>query len=79
MVEDLRYAAANPTMASTASCSDEAKLSLQHCLKCGKLLMHHASRHEVDGDGKPELVHVYLCFTDGFFTFRTSTGLRYGF
>ena len=64
---------------ATVACSDEAKLSLQQCLKCGKLLVHHASRHEVDGDGKPELAHVYLCFTHGFFTLRSSTGLTYGF
>ena len=64
---------------ATAPCSDEAKLSLQQCLKCDKLLVHHASRHEVDGDGKPEVVHIYLCFTHGVFTFRTGTGLRYGF
>jgi hypothetical protein len=64
---------------ATVACSDEAKLSLQQCLKCGKLLVHHASRHEVDADGKPELAHVYLCFTDGFFTLRSSTGLTHGF
>ena len=64
---------------ATAPCADEAKLSLPQCLKCGKLLVNHASRHEVDGDGKPELVHIYLCFAHGFFTFRSSTGLTHGF
>ena len=64
---------------ATVACSEEAKLSLPQCLKCGKLLGSHASRQEVDGDGKPELVHVYLCFTHGFFTFRDSKGLTEGF
>jgi hypothetical protein len=64
---------------ATVAFSDEAKLSLPQCLKCGKLLVNHASRHEVAADGKPEVVHVYLCFTHGFFTFRSSTGLTHGF
>ena len=61
---------------ATAPRSDEAKLSLPQCLNCGKLLVNHASRHEVDADGKPELVHIYLCFTHGFFTLRDSKGPR---
>ena len=69
----LRY----PTMA-TAPCSDEAKLSPPHCPRCGKLLANHASRQEMDRDGKPERVHVYLCFTHGFYTLRLSEGLRHG-
>jgi hypothetical protein len=64
---------------ATVAFSDEAKLSLPQCLKCGKLLVNHASRHEVDTDGKPELVHIYLCFTHGFFTVRDSKGLTEGF
>ena len=62
----------------TAPCSDEAKLSLQDCPKCGKLLTNHASRQEMDRDGKPEQVHIYLCFTHGFFTLRDSQGLKAG-
>ena len=41
--EDWRYAAAIHIMA-TAPCSDEVKLSLQHCPRCGKLLVNRASR-----------------------------------
>ena len=63
---------------ATAPCSDEAKLSALQCPRCGKLLANHASRQEMDGDGKPEQVHVYLCFTHGFYTFRPSEGLRHG-
>ena len=63
---------------ATVARSDEAKLSLQQCLKCGELLVHHTSRHEVNRDG-PELVHLFLCFTHGFFAFRSSTGLTHGF
>ena len=76
MAEDWRYAAAiQPAM---APCSDEAKHSRQRCLKCGKLLVHHASRQEMDGDGKPEQAHIYLCFTHGFFILRDSQGLKAG-
>ena len=64
---------------ATVPCSDEAKLSPPQCLKCGKVLVNHASRHEMDADGKLELVHVYLCFTHGFFTVRDSQGLTAGF
>ena len=63
---------------ATAACSDEAKLSPPQCPRCGKLLANHASRLEMDVDGNPEQVHVYLCFTHGFYTFRLSEGLRHG-
>jgi hypothetical protein len=33
----------------------------------------------MDVDGKPEQVHIYLCFTHGFYTFRLSEGLTHGF
>ena len=32
----------------------------------------------MDGVGQPERVFVYLCFTDGLFTFRNSQGLAKG-
>ena len=63
---------------ATAACSDEAKLSPQQCPRCGEVLANHASRLEMDGDGKSEQVHVYLCFTHGFFMFRLSEGLTHG-
>ena len=40
--------------------------------------MNSAPRREMDGDGNPEIVHVYLCFAHGFYTFRTSQGLKAG-
>ena len=63
---------------ATAPCSAEAKLSLLQCPRCGKLLTDHASGQETDVDGKPEQVHVNLCFTHGFYTFRPTEGLRHG-
>ena len=51
----------------------------QECPKCGKLLVNHASRSELDGQGNPEPVQMFLCYTHGFFTFRPSKGLQDGF
>ena len=56
----------------------ENSLVLRDCPQCGKLLVNSAPRREMDGDGNPEIVHVYLCFAHGFYTFRTSQGLRAG-
>ena len=59
--------------------SDEKKPEPPDCPKCGKLLMNHASRAELDGEGNPEPVFMFLCLTHGFFTFRESKGLTAGF
>jgi hypothetical protein len=48
------------------------------CPRCGGRLHTHNSRTDVDGNGRLEQVYVYLCFTDGFFSFRNSKGLVYG-
>ena len=56
----------------------ENSLVLRDCPQCGKLLVNSAPRSEMDGDGNPEIVHVYLCFAHGFYTFRPSQGLTAG-
>ncbi len=56
----------------------ENSLVLRDCPQCGKLLVNSAPRSEMDGDGNPEIVHVYLCFAHGPYTFRTSQGLKAG-
>ena len=48
------------------------------CPKCGKLLVNHAGRTELDGEGNPESVFMFLCLSHGFFTFRESKGLTAG-
>ena len=58
--------------------SDANSLVLRDCPQCGKLLVNSAPRSEMDGDGNPEIVHVYLCFAHGLYTFRTSQGLKAG-
>jgi hypothetical protein len=58
--------------------SDERTLVLRDCPHCGKLLVNSAPRREMDGDGNPEIVHVYLCFAHGPYTFRASQGLKAG-
>ena len=58
--------------------SDERSPVLRDCPSCGYRLVNTAPRREIDGDGNPEVVHVYLCFAHGFFTFRTSQGLKAG-
>ena len=59
--------------------SDEKKPEPPHCPKCGKPLMNHASRSELDGESHPEPVFMFLCYAHGFFTFRESKGLTAGF
>ena len=49
-----------------------------NCPKCGRSLRPHAYRTEINTDGDLEQVYVYLCFENGFFTFRNSTGLTEG-
>ena len=49
-----------------------------NCPKCGLPLRPHAYRAEVDADGQPEKVYVYMCLQHGFFTFRNSNGLVEG-
>ena len=68
----------NPPMARGPS-SDEKKPEPPPCPKCGKPLVYHASRMELDGKGNPETVHMFLCYAHGFFTFRDSKGLTAGF
>ena len=58
--------------------SDQNGLVLRDCPKCGRALLSSAPRREMDGDGNPEIVHVYLCFAHGFYTFRISQGLKAG-
>ena len=41
-------------------------------------LVNSAPRLERDWNGNLEIVHVYLCFTHGFYTFRRSEGLQKG-
>ena len=52
--------------------------NLRDCPTCGKRLVNSAPRLERDWDGNLEIVHVYLCFTHGFYTFRLSEGLKEG-
>jgi hypothetical protein len=68
-----------PPSMLTGHHSEVKKPEPQDCPKCGKLLVSHASRVALDGDGNPELVLVYFCFTDGFYTFRPRTGLTHDF
>ena len=49
----------NPPMARGPS-SDEKKPEPPPCPKCGKLLVYHASRMELDGKGNPETVHMFF-------------------
>ena len=58
--------------------SEVKKPEPQDCPKCGKLLVSHASHIALDGNGNSEVVFVYFCFMDGFYTFRPSTGLKPG-
>ena len=51
----------------------------RNCPKCGKLFMKNASRTELDGEGNPAAVFMFLCMTHGIFTFRESKGLTEGF
>ncbi len=57
---------------------DEDNPMLRDCPKCGRALLNSAPRREMDEDGNPEIVHVYLCFAHGFYTFRNSQGLKVG-
>ena len=50
----------------------------QDCPTCGKRLVNATPRLERDGNGNLEIVHVYLCFAHGFYTFRLSEGLKKG-
>ncbi len=61
-----------------APSSDDNRPVLRDCPQCGKRLVNSAPRREIDGDGNPEIVHVFLCFAHGFYTFRTSQGLKAG-
>jgi hypothetical protein len=58
--------------------SDQRSPVLRDCPKCGKLLVNSAPRREMDADGNPEIIDVYLCFAHGFYTFRASQGLKAG-
>ena len=58
--------------------SYNAKAKQRDCPSCGEPLVNSASRLERDWDGNLEIVHVYLCFAHGFYTFRRSEGLQKG-
>jgi hypothetical protein len=49
-----------------------------NCPKCAKRLHVHSSRTELDADGQPEPVQVYLCFMHGLFNFTKRRGLVHG-
>ena len=49
-----------------------------NCPQCGLPLRPHAYRTEMDADGQPKKVYVFMCFTHGFFTFTDGTGLVEG-
>ena len=57
---------------------DENIPVLRDCSQCGKRLVNSAPRREMDGDGNPEIVRVYLCLAHGFYTSRPSEDLRRG-
>ena len=59
--------------------SYNANATPRDCPKCRTLLVNHGARTEMDNEGKPETVDMFLCYTHGFFTFRQSEGLRAGF
>jgi hypothetical protein len=61
-------------MATEPSRSDEKPLPI-NCPKCGGCLHVHSSRTELDADGQPEPVQVYLCFVHGLFNFTKRRGL----
>ena len=48
------------------------------CPRCGVRLHTHSERVDMDDKGQIEQVYVYLCFTDGLYTFRNSKGLARG-
>ena len=52
--------------------------ALRDCPKCGRALLNSAPRDEMDEVGNAEVVHVYLCWSHGFYTFRISAGLQKG-
>ena len=56
----------------------EDKPELRNCPQCGTPLVNSVPRGEVDGDGNPEIVRVYLCLAHGFYSFRPSEGMRRG-
>ena len=56
----------------------DAKPLPRDCPTCKLRLISNTSRQELDADGQPELVYVYLCLQHGFFTFRKSKGLVEG-
>ena len=58
--------------------SYNAKAKQRDCPSCGEPLVNSAPRLERDWDGNLEIVHVYLCFAHGFYTFRRSEGLKKG-
>jgi hypothetical protein len=71
--------AAFPAMSPDHSDHSDAETPLAfNCPKCGEPLHPHAYRTEIDANGQLEKVYVYLCFKDGFFTFRNGTGLVEG-
>lgn len=57
--------------------TDEQRQSFD-CPKCGVRLHAHNARTDMDANGQPERVFVYLCFEDGLYTFRNSKGLAEG-
>ena len=59
--------------------SYNANAKPRDCPKCGKLLLNHGARTELDGKGNSETVDMLLCALQGFFTSRESKGLRAGF
>ena len=48
------------------------------CPTCGKQFVYSASQLGRDGAGTLEIVHVYLCFSHGFYTLHLSEGLKKG-
>ena len=58
--------------------SYSANAKPRDCPTCGDRLVNTAPRLERDWNGDLEIVHVYLCFAHGFYTFRRSEGLQKG-
>jgi hypothetical protein len=67
-----------PEHPPVASLSTDKQRQPFDCPKCGVRLHAHNSRTDLDDHGQLEQVYVYLCFTDGLFTFRNSRGLAEG-
>ena len=55
--------------------SYNANTKPRDCPIGGKRLANSAPRLEREWNGDLEIVHVYLCFSHGFYTFRLSEGL----